>query len=784
MQSNQAKITVDVNSKGEQLGDLFGIFFEDINHAADGGLYAQLLRNVSFEFSPIDHKEYHSMTAWKVVKGVATHCAHNVQCTRPLNHKNPNYLVFDVFEVGEEAGIQNKGYNTGVPYEKDAAYHFKCHAAATKGTELILEIALEDEANGKAASEIVKVVSDTWQELKVTLVPQFTSYEGRLTIRVKSVGRLYLDHVSLFPADTFKQRENGLRKDIAGLLRDLKPKFMRFPGGCLVHDGSLNADDRDSLYRWQNTIGPVEERPSRRSNWGYNQTLGLGYYEYFLFCEDIGAKPLPVLPAGYDPHHQRMVPYELLDEWIQEALDLIEFANGDETTKWGKVRAELGHREPFNLEYLAIGYEEVGDGFFSRYPYFHRAIKEAYPEIKLINSSGPHSAGSEYEKGWESARVYHSDLVDEHYYQTPEWFLANHHRYDTFSKEGPKVFLGEYASWGNTWYNALVEASFMVGLERNAPAVSLACYAPLLCNVDYVNWKPDMIWYNNHEVFGTPNYYVQKLFMNYQGDYQLDYTVEGLPKPVVKESSLSGKIALGVQSETTNEYFDIVVKDEDTGIIQIIKGNHIITGEDQAKDLCYIDAVNYTVTLKAKKLEGRKGFHLQFGKQDEDNKANWELGWWQNMDSILTWDQSGRNACLTECLFSAKIGQVYEMRLEVRDRQVKAFVDGILMNEVEYLPVVEEALYMTSSKMTSGETIIKLVNVSEVGVEAEITLENQWINGKQQIEAHVMSGFELEDMNSFETPQKVSPVVDTFEISNATFKYDIKPQSITILVVK
>ena len=312
-----------------------------------------------------------------------------------------------------------------------------------------------DEGRNLGQADIVVSNGTVWNHYEAEITAQETTTAGNLSIYIEAVGRLYLDMVSLFPQKTFMQQRNGLRADIATLLADLKPRFMRFPGGCLVHDGSINAEDRDSLYRWKNTIGVLEERPARRNNWGYNQTLGLGYYEYFCFCEEIGAKPLPVLPAGYDPHHQRKVPFDQLDEWIQEALDLISFANDDASAQWGRIRCELGHPEPFGLEYIGIGNEEVGEGFFERYPYFHKAIKEKYPDIQIIASSGPFAAGGEYEKGWNCARSNHADLVDEHYYMAPEWFLANHHRYDSFDENGPKVFLGEYASWGNTWYNAL-----------------------------------------------------------------------------------------------------------------------------------------------------------------------------------------------------------------------------------------------------------------------------------------------------------------------------------------
>lgn len=350
--------------------------------------------------------------------------------------------------------------------------------------------------------------------------------------------------VSLFPEDTFLNRQNGLRKDIAEMIADLHPKFMRFPGGCLVHDGSLNENDRDSMYRWKKTLGPIEKRPARRNNWGYNQTLGLGYFEFFQFCEDIGAKPLPVLPGGWDPHHKRAVPVSMIKEWIDDALDLIEFANGDIDTEWGKKRADLGHPEPFFLEYIGIGNEEVGEEFFERYTYFHEAIRKKYPEIKIINTAGPCAGGIAYEMGWESAEKHGSDLIDEHYYQAPEWFIANHHHYDNYNGRTTKVFLGEYASKDDTWYNALVEASYMIGLEKNAESVGLACYAPLLCHTDYINWKPDMILYDNNRVFGTPSYYVQKLFMRNQGEQELTVSINTDIENEVIESKLGKKIYL------------------------------------------------------------------------------------------------------------------------------------------------------------------------------------------------------------------------------------------------
>lgn len=291
----------------------------------------------------------------------------------------------------------NVGFNTGIPVRKGENYKLSCFARSASNSTKLVAIALESLEGRVYAQGEITVNSSEWKKYEVKLTANETDYSGRLVLTTIEHGNLYFDMISLFPERTFNNRQNGMREDIAQLLADMKPKFMRFPGGCLVHDGSLNPDDRNSMYRWKNTIGDVEKRPARRNNWGYNQTLGLGYYEYFLFCEDIGAKPIPVLPAGYDPHHHRIVPIEELQPWIDDALDLIEFANGNSSTVWGRKRTELGHPEPFGLEYLGIGNEEVGEAFFERYEYFHKAIKEKYPEIKLINSSGPFAAGSEYD---------------------------------------------------------------------------------------------------------------------------------------------------------------------------------------------------------------------------------------------------------------------------------------------------------------------------------------------------------------------------------------------------
>ena len=790
----QSKITVRPDRVTGQVGDLYGIFFEDLNHAADGGLYAEMVQNRSFEFCAVDNPSYHPLMAWEKIEKKYSRMQWWIQDSHPYSRRNPHYLVCEIFETGMGAGVRNTGFTPGMYLQKGEKYRFSCLAATDGRGELPLRIVLEnDEGRNLGQADIVVSNGTVWNHYEAEITAQEITTAGNLSIYIEAVGRLYLDMVSLFPQKTFMQQRNGLRADIATLLADLKPRFMRFPGGCLVHDGSINAEDRDSLYRWKNTIGVLEERPARRNNWGYNQTLGLGYYEYFCFCEEIGAKPLPVLPAGYDPHHQRKVPFDQLDEWIQEALDLISFANDDASAQWGRIRCELGHPEPFGLEYIGIGNEEVGEGFFERYPYFHKAIKEKYPDIQIIASSGPFAAGGEYEKGWNCARRNHADLVDEHYYMAPEWFLANHHRYDSFDENGPKVFLGEYASWGNTWYNALTEASYMTGMERNSEKVGLACYAPLLCNVNYINWKPDMIWFDNHQAYGTANYYVQKLFMNHQGDDRIELEMTGIDDSVTMQDDPKGGFGLRTEPDTVVRYSQIMIEDIQNGTIWkdsevYFVGDNVeqyISADSDARVvtedilLHTVESDHYIITVKGEMLYGRRGFMLQYGNRDEKNRYQWEIGGWQNMDSALTQDIAGRNSCLTQSSFTVAADREYELKLEIEGRHLKAYIDGELIHEIYHAPVKIEPLYTAASvDCQTGDIIVKLVNVQKRPIDTVLHME-----GIEQAKgtAYIMSGFALEDENSFAEPLKVSPREEEIQLTQGCCSCHIDGESVQVL---
>lgn len=714
-------IVVETKEQGIPIGDLFGIFFEDINHAADGGLYGEMVQNRSFEFAPIDHPTYHALTAWEVIGEAEV----SIEEKEPVHYNNPHYLHLRVADVALEAGIKNLGYSKGMYICQGKEYTFSCYARCRNNTTHTISVSLRNEKNHVLAEESFSVESN-WKKYECMLKPSDTTSTGSLALTVIEAGDLELDFVSLFPKDTYLGRKNGLRQDIAKALEELKPKFMRFPGGCLVHDGSLNENDRDSMYRWKNTLGEIEGRPARRNNWKYNQTLGLGYYEYFLFCEDIGAKPLPILPAGYDPHHKRAVPLDKLEAWIQETLDLIEFANGDITTKWGEIRAKLGHPNSFGLEYIGVGNEEVGEGFRERFPYFVQAIKKKYSEIKVIGSSGPFNAGKEYDLGWKCARESGADIVDEHYYMTPEWFIANMHRYEQFSATAPGVFLGEYAACWNTGKSALTEAAYMTQIQNAVHAVKMVCYAPLLCHKDYENWKPDLIWFDNEKICKSVNYEVQKLFMNHQGDELLAYQFNtDMPDKVIMDYKTRKKgdfYVMGNQAKV--RFYDITLVDENSGETRKIAD--IEAGEDITPILLEKNCPeNFSLRFHAKEISGYKGFRLYFGWKDIKNRMCWVIGGWENQDAAIVEEIGGKGSFLTQSQFEIEQNREYEFELRVKDNRIEGWIDGELYQATELTPMAVEPLYITASReKETNDLILKVVNLREEDICAEIQFKD------------------------------------------------------------
>lgn len=555
--------TFDVNTKKVGAAvqpTMYGIFFEDINYAADGGLYGELVKNRSFEFPD-------ALMGWKAFGKF------EVKNDGPFE-RCPHYVVLNYSGHNDTAtGLQNEGY-FGIGIEKDEEYRFSVWAKTVSG-DANVEVSLVDESTMEEHQEFataeLKVSGNEWKKYELILKSPKTVQKANLRLLLKGKNGVALEHVSLFPKHTFKDRENGMRRDLAQALYDLHPGVFRFPGGCIVEGSSL-----DQRYQWKNTIGPVENRPLNGNRWlstfnyrlfpDYYQSYGLGFYEYFLLSEDIGAEPLPVLNVGMACQFQNQndpsahVAVKDLQPYIQDCLDLIEFANGDINTTWGKKRAEMGHPAPFNLKFLAVGNEQWDDLYYERLRPFVKAIKAKYPNIKLIGTSGPDSEGEMFEKGWKAMKELKADLVDEHFYRDEHWFLSHGLRYEGYDRKGPKVFAGEYACHGkgkkwNHFETSLYEAAFMTDLERNADVVDMATYAPLFAHVDGWQWRPDMIWYDNTRMFKSVSYYVQQMYACNKGTNVLPLTMNG--KSVAGQEGQDGLFASAVVDKKKGE---IIVK--------------------------------------------------------------------------------------------------------------------------------------------------------------------------------------------------------------------------------
>lgn len=555
--------TFDVNTKkvgAKVQPTMYGIFFEDINYAADGGLYGELVKNRSFEFPD-------ALMGWKAFGKF------EVKNDGPFE-RCPHYVVLGYSGHNDAAtGLQNEGY-FGIGIDKGEDYRFSVWAKAVSG-DATVEVSLVDENTMEEHQEFataeLKVSGNEWKKYELVLKPTKTVQKANLRLLLKGKNSVALEHVSLFPKHTFKDRDNGMRRDLAQALYDLHPGVFRFPGGCIVEGSSL-----EQRYQWKNSIGPVENRPLNGNRWlstfnyrlfpDYYQSYGLGFYEYFLLSEDIGAEPLPVLNVGMACQYQNWnnpkahVPVDSLQPYIQDCLDLIEFANGDVNTTWGKKRAEMGHPAPFNLKFLAVGNEQWDNLYYERLRPFVKAIKAKYPNIKLIGTSGPDSEGEMFDKGWKAMKELKADLVDEHFYRDEHWFLSHGLRYEGYDRKGPKVFAGEYACHGkgkkwNHFETSLYEAAFMTDLERNADVVDMATYAPLFAHVDGWQWRPDMIWYDNTRMFKTVSYYVQQMYACNKGTNVLPLTMNG--KAVAGQEGQDGLFASAVVDKKKGE---VIVK--------------------------------------------------------------------------------------------------------------------------------------------------------------------------------------------------------------------------------
>ena len=552
-------LTVQVNRPGAPIAKtMYGLFFEDINFAADGGLYPELVKNKSFETA--DH-----LIGWKAIRGGAALATYIVSGQQPISATNNHFLRLTAATVSPDAGFLNEGFR-GMGVKQGAEYTFSVYLRRGPGAVAGLTVTLEEAGRGGPGPETpasgrtlaqarITGLGGEWKKYTVVLKPTATAAKARLKLTLDGAGTLDLDVVSLFPKDTFNGRENGLRPDLVQLLKDMQPGFLRFPGGCIVEGRTLA-----ERYQWKETIGDVAARVPLVNRWNtefthkftpdYYQSFGLGFFEYFQLSEDIGAEPVPILNVGmacqfnsaelapvssaHGPNageaHSHADDDPTLEVFIQDALDLIEFANGPASSAWGAKRAAMGHPAPFNLKFIGIGNEQWGPQYLERYEPFAKAVKAKYPGINIVSSTGPAPDGDLFEKATKRLRELKAEVIDEHYYAKPEWFRQNVGRYDNYPTTGTKIFAGEYAAQSvaigspdnkNSWDCAISEAAFMTGLERNADKVVMASYAPLFAHVDAWQWTPDLIWFDNLRSYGTPNYYVQKLYAANRGTTML-----------------------------------------------------------------------------------------------------------------------------------------------------------------------------------------------------------------------------------------------------------------------
>ncbi|MEO8222449.1 MAG: alpha-L-arabinofuranosidase C-terminal domain-containing protein [Specibacter sp.] len=802
--SNNRVLTVDADAAGPDIDPTqYGIFYEDINQAADGGLYAELVRNRSFEFSRVDNASFNALTAWDISqRGGSEGTAAVVDDAQRMNEMNRNYLSVKLTKAAASGGtaIRNTGFSGGQAYEAGKAYNYSVFARSSAPDGTPLTVNLENAAGAVLGTATITVKGDAWTKYSATITATQSTTAGRLTTVVAGMGDVRLDMISLFPKDTFKGRENGLRADLAQKVADLDPGFLRFPGGCVTNTGgsygaytAANSFPRDRVYQWKETIGPVESRPTNKNFWGYNQTYGLGYLEYFEFAQDMNAEPLPVVSVGLTACGQEHYAADAdVARYVQDTLDLIEFANGGTDTVWGAKRAALGHPASFNLKYIGLGNEEGYAKYFENFPKFRDAITAKYPDIKIIGTSGAMSSGQWFDDLWDFSKEQKMDLVDEHYYNDPEWFLKNTKRYDSYDRDAPKVFLGEYASKGNGVNNALAEAAYMTGLERNADVVKMASYAPLLAAQGNTQWTPDMIFFDNGKSWTTPNYDVQKMFMTNVGKKVVP---SSMTAGAVVQQPIAGKVGLSTWL-TSAAYDDVKVTGADgtplmaddfsngagqwtsngNGSWAVSNGayvqnsttaeNTMITAGDSSWN-------NYTFETKATKLAGAEGFLVGFGVKGTDDYYWWNLGGFNNTRSLVERATAGGKTNVLERNTRIVTGQSYNIKVEVKGRTANLYLDGVLWGTVND-EAVDPVYQVVTHDDATGDTVVKVVNAAPYSAKVDVKVDGD-VTVASDAAITTLAGTSPTVMNSSES---------VFTGASNAFTYQFEPSSVTFLRLK
>ena len=766
----QVNINIDVQNRGPKISPThYGIFFEDINHAADGGLYAELIRNRSFEDGP-RYGAPADMQGWQTYAAAPSQLeAKLIQPTKKaplLNDAQQNALELTINATPDvPVCLVNEGF-WGINTVQGRSYRLSFWAKGKYKGNIKATLCDKDGSNIYASTDMAVTLTKEWTKYEATLTADDNDAKAQFALVFDGTGTLCLDVVSLFPP-TFKNRPNGMRPDLANMLWQMHPKFMRFPGGCFV-EGQISPDN---AFRWERTVGPIEERPGHWNvNWGYRTTDGIGFHDYLQLAEDLGAKPLYVVNVGL--WHGGLTPVEELQPWIDECLGALEYANGDVTTKYGALRAKNGHPEPFNIEYLEIGNEnnqpnprEQSDRYYERYDKFRQAIREKYPDIKLI---GNVVAWGNDDPEWESQLPV--DLLDEHYYRTPGWFADAFHKYDSYDRQGPRIYVGEYAvtngfgDLGNM-NAALGEAVYMMGMENNSDIVPLNSYAPIFVNENDAKWRPDMIRFNSYQVMGTPSYYVQQLMPQHVGTQVVKVEQQNpykgkKPKQLTPKVSRSGFGTWATQSTFAltmppkGDDFEFVngqwKKNDDGTVSQ--------TGRREATiclDKNVIDSDHYTLKYRARKDRGAEGFLIIFNYVDDNNYCWLNFGGWGNTQHAIEQISSGGKMQTAEKPGQVVEGRWYDITLTVSGDSVKAWLDNDLVFDTVLKHDQTKGIFSSATiDEASGELIVKVVNTGDERTTAALNLSNFSVRSARLIRLSANDGM---DENTLMQPTNIHP---------------------------
>lgn len=820
--SQVTKIKIDAAHPGAKINpDLYGIFFEDINHAGEGGLYGEMINNRSFEANRLPEDMFrhgnciHNRQGWRV--GSATpdpivgwnasqtgnaKASFSLSEEKPLNEKNLTALKIEIEKAAEgEVSITNKGY-WGINLTKGEKYELSFYAHADK-YDGELEFILE---SGKTiiAKQSVGGFGSEWKKYNFSLSAEQTAPDAQLRIVAKSKGTIFLDMVSLFPKKTFKNRENGLRADLAQKIADVKPGFIRFPGGCVVEGASIA-----NRIQWKNTIGDVAKRPGRWELWGYYNTDGIGFHDFLQFCEDVNAEAMYVIPIGISCQFRKCetVGKNDLQYHIQETMDALEYAMGPMTSKWGAERAKNGHPQPFNIKYLEIGNENYGLTYQEYYNYFYKEIKAKYPQIQTITCTDP-GMRDPFAKSDLAGISMPVEMIDEHFYESPDFFYKNAYRYDSYDRNGPKIYVGEYAvkKWDNTLKGnldaALAEAAFMTGFERNADIVSLSSQAPTLVNNNDRTWNPDMIGFDSYRNYGTPSYYVTKLFSQNLADQVLpvktnitpEYATENEGYGMAGFNNLDGiayykDVNVTINGKTFANK-DLVTDDvwskSNNGVWKVTQqGFQALPFKKEVLDAAGTGKwTDYSLNLKAKAelVEDLENICVFFYKTGANKHYCWNLSRW-NRFSWLQWYDNGYESYFGQAPGKVELNRWYDITIKVKGDSIFCYLDNELKHKVAAPKKIVPNIYTCAGKKENGDVVIKVVNPGESARSVELELD-----GAEALQnegtAMVLTSTNRMDENNLEQPERVSPKTSKFKGVSKNFTYTFEAHSVTVLTLK